>query len=115
MCIRDRAETDPTDPSNPFTATRQAAIEVALANLAANLSVKIDPNTSNDPNGDIVIGQWDKAGLVFFPDLIAPNAVKVRAHRTDDNADGKLALMFGPVFGWDDSDVGVSATAALDA
>jgi len=110
-----KAETDPTDPSNPFTATRQAAIDVALANLAANVSVKIDPNVSNDPNGDIVIGQWDKAGLAFFPDLIAPNAVKVRAHRTDDAADGKLALMFGPVFGWDDSDVGVSATAALDA
>ena len=110
-----KAETDATDPSNPFTVTRQAAIDVALANLAANITVKIDANVSNDPNGDIVIGLWDKAGGTFTPDLIAPNAVKVRTHRTEDNADGKLALMFGPVFGWDDSDVGVSATAALDA
>jgi len=109
-----KSEADPTDPSNPFPVTRQAAIDVALANLAANITVKIDPNVGNDPNGDIVLGLWDNAG-VFTPDLIAPNAVRVRAHRTDDNADGKLALMFGPVFGWDDSDVGVSATAALAA
>lgn len=110
-----KAETDATDPSNPFTVTRQAAIDVALANLAANITVKIDANVSNDPNGDIVIGLWDKAGGMFTPDLIAPNAVKVRTHRTEDNADGKLALMFGPVFGWDDSDVGASAVAMLDA
>jgi hypothetical protein len=110
-----QSEADPTDPSNPYTVTRQAAIDVALANVAAKTAVALDPNVSNDPNGDIVIGVWDKAGGVFIPDLIAPNAVKVRAIRTPDKPDGPLNLIFGPAFGAPTSDVGVSATAAVGA
>ena len=110
-----QSEADPTDPSNPYTLTRQAAIDVALANVAAKTAVSIDPNVSNDPNGDIVIGVWDKAGGVFIPDLLAPNAVKVRALRTPDKADGPLNLIFGPAFGKDTSNVGVSATACVGA
>lgn len=103
------------DPNNPYTLTRQAAIDVALANVAANVTVKIDQNVSNDPNGDIVVGMWDTLSKTLTPDLLTPNAVRVRCHRTPDNPDGKLALMFGPVFGWADSDVGADSTAALAA
>lgn len=110
-----QSEIDPTDPSNPYTLTRQAAMDVALANVAAKTAVAIDANVSNDPNGDIVVGVWDKAGGVFIPDLLAPNAVKVRALRTPDKADGPLDLIFGPAFGKETSDVGVSATAAVGA
>ena len=110
-----QSEIDPTDPSNPYTLTRQAAIDVALANVAAKTAVAIDANIANDPNGDIVVGIWDKAGGVFIPDLLAPNAVKVRALRTPDKADGPLALIFGPAFGKESSNVGVSATAAVGA
>ena len=110
-----KLEAAANDPNNPYTLTRQAAIDVALANVAANVTVKIDQNVSNDPDGDIVVGMWDTLSKTLTPDLLTPNAVRVRCHRTPDNPDGKLALMFGPVFGWADSDVSADSTAALAA
>src|SRR5262245_51758544 len=52
-------EVDPMDPSNPFSATRQAAISVAAKNVAASAPVKLAANTANTANGDIVVGRWD--------------------------------------------------------
>ena len=99
--------------TDPFNALRSAAMNVALANDAAKNDVNLDPNLGNDPAGDIVVGFWDWPTRTFTPTIEGPNAVRVRAHRTQDNEDGKLALFFGPAFGKDDSDVGVMSTAVL--
>ena len=97
----------------PYDALRAAAMNVALANDAAKSDVNLDANAGNDPAGDIVVGFWDWPTRTFTPTVTGPNAVRVRAHRTVDNADGKLGLFFGPAFGKEDSDVGVSSTAVL--
>ena len=90
----------------PYDALRAAAMNVALANDAAKNDVNLDANAGNDPAGDIVVGFWDFPTRTFTPTVTGPNAVRVRAHRTDSNADGKLALFLGPVFGKDDTDHG---------
>jgi Flp pilus assembly protein TadG len=106
-------ETDPGNPSNPFTLSRQAAVDIALANEAANSGVILDPNPSNAPDGDVVIGIWDYDSGTFTPDLLNPNAVQVRAERTEASPNGTLPLFFGSVFFSPTSDVGAMATAVL--
>lgn len=96
-----------------FSAVRSAAMSVALANEAANSSIKLDANTSNAANGDIVVGHWDPVSRTFTPSLSYPNAVRVHASRTASNADGPLALLFGPIFGKDTENVGASSTALM--
>jgi len=96
-----------------FTAVRSAAMSVALANDAANTSIKLDANTSNAPTGDIVVGHWDQTARTFTPSLSYPNAVRVHASRTASNADGPLGLMFGPIFGKNTENVGASSTAIM--
>jgi Flp pilus assembly protein TadG len=96
-----------------FSATRSAAMSVALANEAANTTIKLDANTSNAASGDIVVGHWDPASRTFTPSLSYPNAVRVHATRTASNADGPLGLLFGPLFGKNTSDVGASSTAIM--
>lgn len=98
---------------DPYAVTRAAAVSVALANEAANTTIKLDLNAGNVANGDIVVGRWDAVTRTFSPTTTSPNAVRVRALRTDDKPDGPLSLLFAPVFGTDSSDVGVMSTAVL--
>jgi Flp pilus assembly protein TadG len=98
---------------DPYTATRAAAAGVALANEAANTTIKLDLNAGNAADGDIVIGFWDSVTETFTPTVTGPNAVRVHAKRTEDTADGSLSLLFAPVFGTETSDVGVTSTAVL--
>jgi Flp pilus assembly protein TadG len=99
--------------TDPFPVTRAAALSVALANQAAKVTIKLDSNAANTATGDVVVGYWDAYFRTFTPTTTTPNAVRVHAKRTDDNPDGKLSLLFGPVFGKNSSDVGVTATAVL--
>jgi len=99
--------------TDPFPVTRAAALSVALANQAAKVTIKLDSNAANTAEGDVVVGYWDAYFRTFTPTTTTPNAVRVHAKRTDDNTDGKLSLLFGPVFGKNSSDVGVTATAVL--
>lgn len=96
-----------------YAQTRAAAIQVALLNEAAKEDVDIAANVGNDPAGDIVVGYWDMLAHTFTPTLTAPNAVRIRANRNAANVDGPLALFFGPVFGANQSNVGVLSTAVL--
>ena len=45
------------------TDARNAAINLAALNDAGNELADIDPNTSNDPAGDIVIGFYARAAV----------------------------------------------------
>jgi hypothetical protein len=54
------------------TAVRSAAMSVALANDAANTSIKLDANTSNAATGDIVVGHWDQHRPHLHPEPELP-------------------------------------------
>ena len=80
---------------------RQAAMDFAEANFAAGEPVLLTDNPSNDINGDIVIGRYDRATRTFRATLLGPNAVRVLARRTEDSLSGSTSLFFAPVFGVD--------------
>ncbi|MHC5211732.1 MAG: TadG family pilus assembly protein [Planctomycetota bacterium] len=100
-----------------FPLTRQAAIDIALVNKAASEAVQLSANTANATDGDIVVGTWNPVTGAFTPTTSSPNAVRVRARRTDASAGGQLDLFFGLVFGTPRLDIGRTATAvrSIDA
>lgn len=79
--------------------SRLAAVNIAAANTAGGVAVQLSPNEANDPEGDLVIGRYDRFTGEFVPELMAANAVKVVARRTDDSLSGPLPLIFGRIFG----------------
>jgi hypothetical protein len=81
------------------TLARQWAHDLALANHAAADTVKLNLNTGNAANGDIVLGIYDRSTNIFTPTTTSPNAVKVVANRSAGGIDGAVPLVFGPAFG----------------
>jgi hypothetical protein len=80
---------------------RQTAIEVALLNFADGNAVQLADNPDNLPEGDVVIGRYNRSTKEFTPTLDGVNAVKVVARRTDTSLGGKVPLNFGPIAGID--------------
>jgi hypothetical protein len=102
------------------SAARAAAVSTALANAVVGCcpnGVVLDPNPSNDPNGDVVVGRWkvdDSTGLfVFDPADPAPNAVRVRAGCGEGTLNAAVPLFFGSFFGQATSQGGRPAIARL--
>ena len=79
--------------------TRAAALRIAAENVAANASVLLRDNAGNSPDGDVVLGVFDRETRTFTPSLEDRNAVMVVARRTSQSLGGPLELLFGPVFG----------------
>ncbi len=96
-----------------YPLSRQAAIDAALANVAAGVGVQLSSNFANAVGGDIVVGSWDRFDRVFTPTTTECDAVKVVARRTTGSLGGKVALLFGGLFGTADSDIERSAIAQL--
>jgi hypothetical protein len=93
------------------TQAQQKATEFGLANAAAGDPVQLSFD-------DIRTGRWQRPAGPFTPDSDEnfrppPNAVEVRASRTDTSAGGPLPLLFGPAFGVDTVNVSRSATAII--
>jgi len=80
---------------------RLAAYTVAAANTAGGSAVELSFDEGNSPDGDIVIGRYNRSTGVFTPTLSSPNAVKVVARRTSGALGGSLPLLFAPAFGVD--------------
>ncbi|MCE5325969.1 MAG: pilus assembly protein TadG-related protein [Planctomycetaceae bacterium] len=78
---------------------RAQAVRISLANAAAGTPVRVNPNGSNDPVGDVVIGRYDQTTRTFAPTLISPNAVKVLTRRDGGSPDGPLPLAFASLIG----------------
>lgn len=78
---------------------RNAAALVAANNIVINSAIQLDLNTTNAPEGDIVIGRYDRFNGIFEPGIVAANAIKVVARRTDTSVNGPLVLFFGGLFG----------------
>lgn len=98
---------------------RQAAVDAAYANSAANAPILLDRNDSNGANGDVVIGRYNRRESIFTPfteeDFATktPNAVEIRARRTTGSAGGPLALVFGPIFDFNAAEVARRAIAII--
>jgi hypothetical protein len=86
---------------NSHSDARAAAINLANLNEAGGKSVMLDENAANNPNGDIVIGKYDRTNGTFTEttDPQVANAVKVVARRKTGSKGGPLPLFFGPLFG----------------
>jgi Flp pilus assembly protein TadG len=91
---------------------RSAARSTAAANDAEGVSITLPDNPSNDPNGKIVIGIFDRTTQIFTATTSAPNAVKVIAGRTSGQ-NGSLPLIFGPIFNVSTSDITRQAIAMV--
>lgn len=92
---------------------RTSAINVALANSAAGAPIELRPNASNAPDGDIVVGRFDRDTGTFDSMSDYPNAVEVKARRNGASLGGPVDLMFGKIMGFDTSDVGRRAIAIV--
>lgn len=91
---------------------RARAVAFAAANKAENLTVAVDENAANSPDGEVVLGRWLRQTRVFVPTLVSPNAVRVRVNRPGQAAGAPaLAMLFGPVFGVTTADASRFATA----
>jgi Flp pilus assembly protein TadG len=99
------------DAGTKLTA-RQMAETFAGANQSGKLPVKVGLNESNAPEGDIVIGRYITQMRTFVPTTSAPNAMKVVA-RKDDTLNPGLPLVFGSLFGVNQSTMRKHAIAMI--
>jgi hypothetical protein len=100
-------------------AARSAAVRLAGKNLAGPTTVPIDRNDSNNANGDVVIGKYDRATHTFTPSTdpdprTGANAVRVLARRNQGSRGGPLPLFFGPIFGKKTANVARFAVAVAE-
>lgn len=77
---------------------RLQAQTVAAANDAAGDPVLLQLNSTNAPDGDIVVGRYNRSTGEFDTLSATPNAVKVVSRRTDTSLGGPVGLIFGPIF-----------------
>jgi len=104
-------------PLANLTSARTAAKVFADTNFGLTL----DRNITNDPGGDIVLGNWNSASTPpFTPSGNPINAVKVLARRTGDTGTGigansKFDLFFSKVLGVNTMGAAASAIAARPA
>jgi Flp pilus assembly protein TadG len=80
---------------------RMIAIAVAQENFADGNGVQLKDNPDNLPDGDIVVGRYDRDAGKFTPTLFGANALKVVARRTETSPGGPVPINFGPVVGVD--------------
>jgi len=77
---------------------RNMAVSIAAANYAEKLTIFVDDNTSNDPNGELVLGRWIRQLRLFIPTTISPTAVKVVSRRLGQREDApQVSYIFGPL------------------
>jgi hypothetical protein len=113
------------ESQSSYALTRAAAHDTAAATSndivrCGTAGIELNLNGANDPAGDVVVGSWrfDPSTFTwgFTPTdngtgLPIPDAVKVRAKCASGSLNSSLELMFGYLFGQNDSDVGRSAIA----
>jgi len=96
-----------------ITSARHKARRVARANDAAGERVRLRLNDANAPEGDIVVGRYDRGTGTFDPLSESPNAIKVVSRRTDSSLGGPVDLIFGPIFSIETFDMSRYAIAKV--
>lgn len=78
---------------------RNAAQTIGAANDCANVSIQLNYNDGNAPDGDIVIGFYHLLDSTFTVTETNANAVRVNARRTDGSLGGALPTLIGGMAG----------------
>jgi len=95
---------------SPLATARQLAAEFANANTVLTAGVQLDTS-------DVVFGRATinpATGKYEFTETETfPNAVRVRARRTDGSPSGAVPLFFANIFGISSTDIAAQATAVL--
>jgi Flp pilus assembly protein TadG len=106
------------DYSTGQSAARAAAVQFASANKVGTKSPNVNSNSSNDPNGDVVIGYLaDPTNpscqlLIGNPALY--NAVQVRVRKSEEQ-NGLVAPVFSRVWGNPGNAVAARATSVVSS
>lgn len=99
-----------------MTAARQAAAAWAARNEIVNASPTLDGNSTNAPNGDIVIGYLNNPNnlqeALSFSETDRYNTVWVHVRR-NGTRNGPIDLMFAQIFGIRSANLGAQAAAVL--
>ncbi|MEX0745882.1 MAG: TadE/TadG family type IV pilus assembly protein [Phycisphaeraceae bacterium] len=95
-------------------AARAAAMQIGAANTVAGTSITLNLNGGNAPDGDIVIGRFDRSTGVFTPTDVAPRAMRVVARRNSESSDGPVGLLFGRIFGVTEANITREAIATME-
>ncbi len=99
--------------SDKTAAARARAVEYAGFNDVISHSLVLDPNSGNDVDGDVVIGQIpDFNGSMSFTDPALYNVVHIRARR-DATRNGEVPLFFARILGFDSYGVHAEARAGV--
>ena len=93
---------------------RTAAVDIGAANDVAGDAIQLNSNPGNNPNGDVVIGRFDRSTQTFTTTFNNVNAVKVNARRTSSAGGGQLPLFFGQIFGINAMDLQRTAVAMVE-
>ena len=109
--------TGTSDLSDDIEAARLQAVDFAARNPVRYAAPVVDPNYSNDPSGDVVVGYLkssnDLSESLSFDDPNQFNSVQVRVQRTDAR-NGQVGLFFARIWGIDSAIVTATATARVD-
>ncbi len=104
------------DSASVFEAARAEAQRVAALNKVFRVAPYVDPNSSNSPGGDVLLGHLsDPSNPAETMDTAQPslfNSVRVRIRR-DDERNGPLRNFFAGLFGHLSTNVLADATATL--
>ena len=113
----------PTLMPSLLTRARENAQEYAQLNLVFGQGLQLDPNLSNQPDGDIVFGTlaWPRSKTFLLPNLSKPadpewlaiNTVRVTGHRNRQRGNPML-LHKGPLLSLAPDDAAAVSTATLD-
>jgi hypothetical protein len=104
-----------------LTRARQNAQEYAQLNLVFGKGLQLDPNFSNNPEGDIVFGTlaWPRSKTFLLPNLSKPeewlaiNTVRVTGHRNQQRGN-PVWLHKGPLLNVAPDDAAAVSTATID-
>lgn len=100
---------------------RRNAQEYAQLNLVFGKGLQLDPNFSNNPEGDIVFGTlaWPRSKTFLLPNLAKPeewlaiNTVRVTGHRNQQRGN-PMWLHKGPLLNLAPDDAAAVSTATID-
>lgn len=110
--------------NDPNYGVRVNAQQYAQLNLVFGQGLYLDPNVSNDPDGDIVVGTLatPRSKTFLLPDLtkntdpewLSLNTVRVTGRRDGQHPDGPVGLHNGPLLSRMPNDAVAVSTATLD-
>ncbi len=104
------------DLTDEIASARNLAVEYAGANKVGQSKPLVDPNVSNDPSGEVVIGYLpnpsNPSATMDLSQRQRFNAVRVTVQRTASR-NGEVGMHFPRIFGIESEPVQATATAAV--